>query len=319
MGPALAGGSPLIILLIVAFGLWVLKHADPDRYKRITKRCRKKVIELRGDTGRGPVADQLRSILAIYGGKHDVYASWDKDGGGSVSRKEFRLWWPTIGYDAPVEDIDGLFDEFDADGSGEIDQDEFNEAFTAKGGLWLELLNLQKQNDESEAIHKAIVELESKITKAMKQRASEVATAKRLEEKHAIKKPLVSKTQDGLNALTTELAEKQARLDALSGGIKTVMKKAAIINAFKSFATPDEAAVAIQSRVRGRKAQGAVQEKLKAQKKREALIARTAAYVQDKELNRRLFELKNQLRVLVGVGGQPPPVLPFTSPAPTER
>ena len=314
MIPGLVGGSPLIIGTIVAFGLWILSYADPDRYKRITKRCRKKVIELRGDTGRGPVGDQLRAILAKYGNTHDVYASWDKDGGGSVSRKEFRLWWPTIGYDAPVDDIDALFDEFDADGSGEIDADEFREAFEAKGQLWLELMDLQKQNDESEAIHKAIVELEAKITRKMKTRATEVATMKRLDDKHVIKKPLVAKTQGEIEALTKELTDAQDRLNAFKGGIKDIMKKTKVVNMFKSFATPDEAAVAIQSRVRGRKAKAEVSEKIAANRRREALKQRTAAYVVDKDLNRRLFALRGDLRAMLG--GAQPPVLPFQSASP---
>jgi hypothetical protein len=87
------------------------------------KRCgRRHMVELDGHSGRGPVGDQLRAILAKEAFKlttEKLFKKWDADGEGSVSRKEFRTWWPKIGYEAPAHDINELFDEFDVDGSGE--------------------------------------------------------------------------------------------------------------------------------------------------------------------------------------------------------
>ena len=103
-------------------------------------------------------------------------------------------------------------------------------------------------------------------------------------------------------------------MNAFKGGIKDIMKKTKVVNMFKSFATPDEAAVAIQSRVRGRKAKAEVSEKIAANRRREALKQRTAAYVVDKDLNRRLFALRGDLRAMLG--GAQPPVLPFQSASP---
>lgn len=309
-----------MILLFTAIFLTILKAVAPDKYKKVTKRCRKKVIELSEDNGRGPIGDQLRAILADYGSTKDVFAMWDRDGGGEVSRKEFRLWWPKIGYDAPTAAIDDLFDEFDVDGSGEIDEEEFRTAFAAKGELWKELNDLQRQNDESEAIHKAIVELEGKITKSMKKRSSEAATQKRLAEKMEIKGPAVAKTQEELASLTQSLSEHQARLDKFAGGIKEMMKQAKVVNVFKSLLTPDEAAVAIQSRVRGRTAKREVLAKKQAAEDnnpRKALLARTAAFIQEREINRRMQLLREGVQVL-GVAealsafrSGPPSVLPY--------
>lgn len=317
----------MLMLTCCGLGMVILKAVAPDRYKKLTKRCRKPVVELTGDSGRGSVGDQLRAILAEQYEKKDVFAEWDKDGGGEVSRKEFRLWWPKIGYDAPTADIDDLFDEFDLDGSGEIDADEFKENFATRGKLWKELADIQKQNDESDAIHKMIVEIEGKITKKTKQKATETATAKRLEDKLAIKAPAAVATKEELESLTAKLAEHQARLDKFKGGIKGVMqdvKKNMVINAFKAAKTPDDAAIAIQARVRGRAAMREVSAKREAaiaSNPQRSLLQRTAAYIQEREISGRLQALREQVRMYEVVedamrqhlGSGPPRVMPHAS------
>lgn len=236
----------------------------PQKYRQLTKRCRKPVKELTGDSGRGPVADQLRAILADQGFKsspEDLFKVWDKNGGGSVSRKEFRSWWPSIGYNAPMEDLNDLFDEFDVDGSGEIDTEEFTTAFKQKGKMWQELAQLQKNNDESEAIHLAIVQIKAKIARQEKARIIAEAAARRLEEKIALRQPTITEIEKDIVELTKKLEQSQKRLDALQGGLKAAMQKSKVVNAFKSTLTPDEAATAIQSRMRVKAAQKAVKEK----------------------------------------------------------
>jgi len=236
----------------------------PKKYKQLTKRFRKPLKELSEESGRGPVADQLRAILADEvqaKTPFDLFKSWDDGGGGSVSRKEFRNWWPKVGYEVPHTDLDELFDEFDVDGSGEIDYDEFKTMFDQKGQLWKELGELQKQHDESQAIHKAIVELEAKIGRKEKQRSIANAAKRRIEEKVALRLPVVSQLEDEIAGMLAKQAEHQARLDAFKGGAKNIMAANRAVNAFKSMLTPDEAAIAIQSKVRGRSAAKMVQEK----------------------------------------------------------
>lgn len=205
-------------------------------------------------------------MLAQQAVNTDVFKCWDKDGGGSVSRKEFRLWWPRIGYEAPMEALNELFDEFDVDGSGEIDEEEFKSAFELRGQLWIELDQQQQQHDENENIQLAITKLKKEIQKKETQLAIDKSSVQAVEDAQAETEEALAGLDAEVARLNEELAVHQARLDAFKGGIKAVMKKTAIVNAFKSFATPDEAAVAIQSRVRGRAAKREVQDKIAASK-----------------------------------------------------
>jgi len=184
---------------------------------------------------------------------------WDGDGEGSVSRKEFRMWWPNIGYDVPPYDLNDLFDEFDVDGSGEIDVDEFKNAFEQKGRMWQEMRDLLKQNDESAAIHRAIVELEAKIGRKQKSRIIEGHVSRRIEDKLAARLPNVTALHKEIKLLQQEMKQHQTRLDMLKGGIKTQMKALSVLRAFGG--DPDSAAAAIQARVRGRAAQRLVMQK----------------------------------------------------------
>ena len=86
--------------------------AYPKRWRKLTRRCRKNPpTELVEDEKRGSVADQLRAILAEQADKIDVFKAWDRSGGGTVSRKEFRNWWLKIGYEVPDKELNDLFDE----------------------------------------------------------------------------------------------------------------------------------------------------------------------------------------------------------------
>lgn len=262
--PIVGGGAVAAVFILPLFFLYVLSMIAPNKYRRLTRRCRKPVIELSEEDGRGPVADQLRAILADKGFATtpvDLYRKWDKDGGGSVSRKEFRSWWPSVGYAAPVEDLNELFDEFDVDGSGEVDMDEFTTAFEQRGRMWQELGALQKQQDESQAIHLAIKQLRAKIGRQEKARIIAEAARRRLDDKMALRLPTIESLEEEITSLTGKQEESQRKLDSLMGGLKAAMQSVKVINAFKAAMTPDDAAVAIQSRVRVRAAQKMVHEK----------------------------------------------------------
>jgi hypothetical protein len=84
--------SRLISLLLLSLPL-----------QRYTKRCRKKLVEITADNGRGAVADQIRAILADHAfakSPADLFGVWDDDGEGSVSRKEFRYIAHAVGSNA---------------------------------------------------------------------------------------------------------------------------------------------------------------------------------------------------------------------------
>eukprot|EP00964_Phaeocystis_antarctica_P107643 scaffold72325_cov28-Phaeocystis_antarctica.AAC.2 len=48
----------------------------------------------------------------------DLFREWDEDGNGTVSKKEFRKAMPMLGLQLLVEEVDGLYDSWDPDGSG---------------------------------------------------------------------------------------------------------------------------------------------------------------------------------------------------------
>lgn len=50
----------------------------------------------------------------------DLFRSWDANGDGNVSRKEFHKAMKVLGYDVGKKAIDQLFDEWDGDGGGEL-------------------------------------------------------------------------------------------------------------------------------------------------------------------------------------------------------
>ncbi len=50
---------------------------------------------------------------------------FDRDGDGSITKKEFRQGWLTLGLELTFEEIDDLMKLVDSDGSGNISYDEF--------------------------------------------------------------------------------------------------------------------------------------------------------------------------------------------------
>jgi len=55
----------------------------------------------------------------------EIFNLVDKDGGGSISKVELAELLDTLGIDATPDEVDQMVAEIDADGSGEIDFEEF--------------------------------------------------------------------------------------------------------------------------------------------------------------------------------------------------
>ena len=68
-----------------------------------------------------PVSDQLAQALRNGSARVlDLFRQWDTDGDGEVSRQEFLVAMPKLGFDVPKEGILKLFDEWDTDGGGTL-------------------------------------------------------------------------------------------------------------------------------------------------------------------------------------------------------
>ena len=66
-----------------------------------------------GECGYTPCARVSPQVRVI-----DLFREWDEDGDGEVTKEEFRKALPRLGLYATQEDMDELFDSFDADGGG---------------------------------------------------------------------------------------------------------------------------------------------------------------------------------------------------------
>ena len=67
------------------------------------------------------VVQQLQGVIAANSVRViDIFQTWDEDGSGSISKKEFRKAVAALGYDAPKPDVDAVFALMDEDSSGEI-------------------------------------------------------------------------------------------------------------------------------------------------------------------------------------------------------
>jgi len=71
------------------------------------------------------VAEQLKAFLKANQARViDLFRSWDDDGDGTISKKNFRRAMPILGLNVPRAEADALFDNFDLDGSGFISYQE---------------------------------------------------------------------------------------------------------------------------------------------------------------------------------------------------
>ena len=77
--------------------------------------------------GTASTEDQLRFALRQNLTRvNELFQAWDEDQDGKVSKREFRRAVKLLGLSASKEDVDGLFDSFDPDGSGTIEFKEIN-------------------------------------------------------------------------------------------------------------------------------------------------------------------------------------------------
>jgi len=85
------------------------------------------------------VMEQLRDVLSANAVRViDLFRDWDEDGSGSIDKKEFRKSIAALGYKAPKQDIDAVFDELDKDRSGQVDYHELNKALRRGGEMELD-------------------------------------------------------------------------------------------------------------------------------------------------------------------------------------
>ena len=132
-------------------------------------------------TSEASIAEQLRRQLEVnHVAVVDLMREWDADGDCCVSKDEFRAAVSALGFDAPIEDVDFVFDALDGDHSGTL---EFAEL---KHALRKPMENLKQQNAEMQArIHEMQVyvqarkeeEAERARQKLLRARAAMVAFA----------------------------------------------------------------------------------------------------------------------------------------------
>ena len=89
-----------------------------------------KLVKLKQETALGT---KLGELFAKSGKGHstkaaDILRSWDSDGDGVISRKEFHRSVRALGLEANEEEMNGLFDALDDDRSGQLELDEIRSA-----------------------------------------------------------------------------------------------------------------------------------------------------------------------------------------------
>ena len=90
-------------------------------------------VRIEQGDGAAPVREQLMRLLQVNLLRVcDLFRRWDVDGDGCIRNDEFfeAVW--ALGYEAPREETDALFESFDGDGSGTIEYAELHEMLRAK-------------------------------------------------------------------------------------------------------------------------------------------------------------------------------------------
>jgi len=86
----------------------------------------------------GTLQEALREALEKSGRRvQDLFAAWDTDGDGTVSKYEFRSAIASLGLtppEVPSEAVDGLFNQFDDDGNGSVSVAEMSKALRRHKG-----------------------------------------------------------------------------------------------------------------------------------------------------------------------------------------
>ena len=116
-----------------------------------------------------PVSEQLAAALRANATRVlDLFKSWDVDGNGEVSRREFHEAMPALGLEVPAADIDILFNEWDKDGGGAIGYRELKKILRTDGKGGGKKIELSGNGSLSEQLAEALRANSSRLMKLFK-------------------------------------------------------------------------------------------------------------------------------------------------------
>lgn len=140
------------------------KLAKEKKEKAAEEKAAKNRIKLSGDPN-VPISDQLAEALRSNATRvMDLFRSWDADGDGEVSRKEFHKAMPALGLEVPKADVDILFNTWDSDGGGSLAYKELKRILTGQHMPKKKLLVLSGEGPMSDQLADA---LKSQATRVM--------------------------------------------------------------------------------------------------------------------------------------------------------
>ena len=93
------------------------REPSPDAGKRVSREDEPLGdIDLDEGPDAPPISQQIKAALTKNSARViDLFKSWDADGNGKITRKEFHQAMPALGLHVPKADIDELFNEWDED------------------------------------------------------------------------------------------------------------------------------------------------------------------------------------------------------------
>ena len=92
-----------------------------------------------------PISEQIINALTANAGKVlDLFRSWDVNGDGKVTRKEFHTSMKKLGLEVPKLVIDNVFDGWDKDGGGELSLPELTTTLRAAATISKNIALLKK-------------------------------------------------------------------------------------------------------------------------------------------------------------------------------
>ena len=132
MAPAALAAAANIDLTHSTLEIWqldrALRWAEGSRAKRsrlLTGKALEEVAMLQDNDK--SVQQNLRDTLVNHALRvMDLFREWDADGNGEITKEEFRHALPMLGLHASYDDVEELFEGFDADSSGSISFRELN-------------------------------------------------------------------------------------------------------------------------------------------------------------------------------------------------
>lgn len=220
----------------------------------------------------------------------DILIKWDANGNGTVSKSEFRFHVRELGVTAENPAIDECFNSYDADSGGSLDISEIKPALKKLAQAAKDADQALEKATKSTAVKKKFAkraQVEHAQTQTTEQKNALEVAAKRDEEER-IKREADEAAKAIADAKkAAKAAERAARASAEAEALAA--KEAARDEAYNrlmgggSGPTQDEAAVAIQSKVRARAAKKEVaakkEEQAAAKKQEEQIASKKAAEV----------------------------------------